>query len=206
MDAPRRSILAGALSGVVGVAVFLTIHHFWILPIWFIAPIGVPMAAGMGVAIGWAAHLARERLPRGRVALALALAGLLLALLLPAEILSFRRGAFDITNPDVPPDVLVVAFVELSTAIPLGALVGWWLTRTWRGALAWALAGLATGLGVGHNVTLLGATFPAVYKMWTIMATAQLAAAFTYAGIVAPHDSHGGTEITEDARRRENTP
>lgn len=176
-----RSLGAGALAGIVGVAVFLTIHHFWILPIWSIAPVGVPMAAAMGAGVGWAAYEARGRLPRGRVALALALAALLLLLLLPAELLSFRHGPFDITQQDVPTDVLVVAFVELATAIPLGAVLGWWLTLSWRGALAWAVAGLATALGVGHNTTLLGATFPAVYKMWTVMACAQLAAAATYA-------------------------
>lgn len=180
VDPLPRSLAAGAVSGVVGVSVFLAVHHLWILPIWSIAPVGVPIAALMGVAVGWAAHEARERLPRRPSFLALALAALLLALLVPAELLSFRRGPFDVSDPLVPQGVLVVAFVELATAIPLGALVGWWLTRSWRGTLAWALAGLATALGVGHNVTLLGATFPAAYKMWAVMATAQLAAAATY--------------------------
>lgn len=179
-----RSLGAGALAGLVGVLVFVTIHHVWILPIWSILPVGLPLAALSGVAIGWAAWESRGRLPRGRAALALALAGILLALLVPAELLSFRRPPFDITQTEVPRDVLVVALAELATAIPLGALVGWGLTRSARGTIAWALAGLATAIGIGHNVTLLGATFPAAYKMWTLMAAAQLAAAFTFAAFV----------------------
>jgi len=34
----RESLIAGAISGVAGLLVFLTIHHFWIRPIWFILP------------------------------------------------------------------------------------------------------------------------------------------------------------------------
>lgn len=193
----RRYLGGGALAGVVGVLAFLTIHHFWILPIWSIAPVGVPFAAAAGAGIGWAAHVARERLPRGRARLALALSALLLLLLVPAELLSFRRGPFDITNPDIPADVIVMAFVELATAVPLGALVGWLLTRYPRGVLAWAVAGLATALGVGHNVTLLGATFPAVYKMWALIAASQLAASGVFALLVG----EGGRATREAAVR-----
>lgn len=31
----RESLIAGAISGIAGLLVFLTIHHFWI---WFILP------------------------------------------------------------------------------------------------------------------------------------------------------------------------
>ena len=44
-------MLAGVLSGVAGLMVFLVIHHFWIKPIWFILPLGLVIAGlgGLGI-------------------------------------------------------------------------------------------------------------------------------------------------------------
>ena len=43
--------------------VFLTIHHFWIRPIWFIALPGSMIAALGGLAVGWAYDEVRGGLP-----------------------------------------------------------------------------------------------------------------------------------------------
>ncbi|MGH2619348.1 MAG: hypothetical protein ACRDHG_02090, partial [Anaerolineales bacterium] len=48
------ALTAGVISGVAGLLVFLWIHHFLIRPIWFILPMGLPIAAGGGLAVGWA--------------------------------------------------------------------------------------------------------------------------------------------------------
>jgi len=46
-------LIAGLLSGIAGLLVFLTIHHFWIRPIWFTLPAGWVIAALGGLAVAW---------------------------------------------------------------------------------------------------------------------------------------------------------
>ena len=48
----KAALIAGVISGMAGLLVFLTIHHFWIKPIWFIAPIGLMIAGLGGLAVG----------------------------------------------------------------------------------------------------------------------------------------------------------
>lgn len=48
----RSHLLAGAFSGAAGLIVFLVIYHFWIMPIWFILPVGLLIAALGGLAVG----------------------------------------------------------------------------------------------------------------------------------------------------------
>ncbi len=48
------ALLAGALSGIDGLLVFLTLHHVWIKPIWDILPAGLVVAGLGGLAFGWA--------------------------------------------------------------------------------------------------------------------------------------------------------
>ncbi|MBI3733405.1 MAG: hypothetical protein HY259_08110, partial [Chloroflexi bacterium] len=56
-------LIAGVLAGVAGLLVFLTIHHFWIEPIWFILPAGLVIAALGGLAVGWSYAEIRVGLP-----------------------------------------------------------------------------------------------------------------------------------------------
>ncbi len=56
-------MIAGVLAGVAGLLVFLVLHALWIVPIWFILPAGMVVAAGGGLAIGWAYAELRQRLP-----------------------------------------------------------------------------------------------------------------------------------------------
>src|SRR5262245_58037909 len=39
-----------------------------------------------------------------------------------------------------------------------GGLVGWWLGRTWRAAVATAVTGFVFVLGPGHNIPFIGGT------------------------------------------------
>ena len=50
----QASVRAGVIAGVAGFAVFLLIHHLWIVPIWFIARVGGLLAAAGGAAVGGA--------------------------------------------------------------------------------------------------------------------------------------------------------
>jgi hypothetical protein len=93
----KASLLAGALSGVATLIVFLVIHHFWIIPIWFILPIGLLIAGLGGAALGWAYH---ELLPNlsPRPWRTVKNIGLIFVILLPSIVLAeMRAPMFDIS-------------------------------------------------------------------------------------------------------------
>ncbi len=173
------SLIAGILSGVVGLLVFLTIHHFWIRPIWFIMPAGLPIAGLGGLAVGWAYGEIRAGLPPCPWT-SLAVFGLMAAILGPAVILAqLLPPVVDVTAGRLAATrgELLVRFVLelLVTATAVGTLAGWLLARTWRGAVATAVAGLAFALGPGHNIPILGNT-PVAGKGLILLAAIALAA------------------------------
>ncbi len=165
----NTALIAGLLSGIAGLLVFLTIHHFWIRPIWFILPPGLVIAALGGLAVGWAYAEIRDGLPP-RPWTSLAVMALVGVTLTPAIILAqLRPPPLDIATGQVingQNGWAVSARVVLElllTAAAVGGLAGWWLGRTPRAALAMALAGLIFAIGPGHNIPLLGNT-PVVGK------------------------------------------
>jgi hypothetical protein len=68
--------IAGVLAGIAGLLAFLVLHALWIVPIWFILPVGLLVAGGGGLAVGWAYAELRYRLPQ-RPWTALAVAGVI---------------------------------------------------------------------------------------------------------------------------------
>jgi len=167
--AMNPSLIAGLLSSLAGLLVFLTIHHFWIRPIWFILPPGLVIAALGGLAVGWAYAEIKAGLPP-RPWTALAVMALVGATLTPAIVLAqLRPPPLNISTGaiiDGSNGWIVFARVVLElllTAAAVGGLAGWWLGRTPRAALAMALAGLIFAIGPGHNIPLLGNT-PVVGK------------------------------------------
>lgn len=48
----RRALGWGALSGAAGALLFLAVHHLTLVPVWFLAPVGVPIAAVAGALHG----------------------------------------------------------------------------------------------------------------------------------------------------------
>ena len=103
MTAPvGSSISAGVLSGVVGLLVFLLIHHVWIKPIWMIFVPGFLIAAVGGVAVGWAYFHVQASLPP-RPWNSLAVLAIITAILLPGVLLSFTHGPlFDLAIATIP--------------------------------------------------------------------------------------------------------
>jgi len=165
----NTTLIAGLLSGIAGLLVFLTVHHFWIRPIWFILPPGLFIAALGGLAVGWAYSEIQASLPP-RPWASIAMMALVGAMLTPAIILAqLRPPPLDISTGAVIDGssgwmVFARVVVELLlTATVVGGLAGWWLGHTGRAALATALAGLIFAIGPGHNIPLLGNT-PAVGK------------------------------------------
>jgi len=165
----RAALTAGAFSGIAGLLVFLVIHYFWIRPIWFILPIGVLIAAGGGLAVGWAYSELLPGLPP-RPWSTVVLIGVIGACLAPAVILAqLRPPMFTAMSENAQLTVgtgravAIFVFQLLMTAAAVGALAGWWIGGSGRAAAATALAGLIFALGPGHNIPFLGNT-PATGK------------------------------------------
>ncbi len=165
----NSALIAGVLAGVAGLLVFLTIHHFWIKPIWFILPPGALIAGLGGLAVGWSYAEIQAGLPP-RPWTAPAVCALVGASLTPAIVLAqLRPPPLDLNTGAIidgsSPGVVIARVVLelLLTATLVGGLAGWWLGHSGRAALATALAGFSFALGPGHNIPLLGST-PAVGK------------------------------------------
>ncbi|HLE26734.1 MAG TPA: hypothetical protein VI793_01360 [Anaerolineales bacterium] len=185
-------LIAGSLSGIAGLLVFLVIHHFWIRPIWFILPVGLMIAGFGGLAAGWSYTEIKTGLPP-RPWAALALVAVIGVILAPSILLAqLRQPLINITTGIIPPEeagrvTLHFVLELLITAGVVGGLAGWLLGHTLRAAMATALAGLVFALGPGHNIPFLGST-PAVGKGLVLLLAITLVSALvlveTSAGLV----------------------
>lgn len=164
----KESLIAGVISGMAGLLVFLTIHHFWIKPIWFIAPAGLMISGLGGLAVGWSYAEIQASLP-ARPWTFLAFSGVIGLILVPSILLGqVRSPIYSLGLNAIPPDQVknVIARVVgelILTSIVAGGLAGWLLGHTGRAALVTALAGLVFAIGPGHNIPLLAST-PAAGK------------------------------------------
>ena len=173
---------SGALAGIAGLVVFLTLHHLWIVPIWFIAPVGTAMATAGGVAVAAAYVDLLPHLPRRPWTSLAVLAGVAMVLV-PSIVLAELRGpTYDMASDGksellVPVPDAVAAFVlgHLATATLAGAILGGLVGRTRRATAASALAGFALALGPGHNIPLLGGTSATTRELAILAAVAVVA-------------------------------
>ncbi len=104
-------------------------------------------------------------------------------ILLPAFVLAELQAPVFTVTPAGPvqtvaTSLIVARFVGelLATATIVGGLVGAWLGRTRRAALATAVAGCVFALGPGHNIPFLGGT-SGVGKELAIMTAVTLVSA-----------------------------
>lgn len=170
------SVHAGVLAGIAGLATFLLVHHVWIVPIWFIAPVGALFAAAGGAAVGAAYGELLPHLPRRpwTVIAVIAAAGIVL---LPAVLIAEVRGPLVATEGGDTGKLLVsgaeavadVVLWLLGSATVAGLSLGWLVARTRRAGFMTALAAVALAVGPGHNVPMLGGT-PAVTRELAILA------------------------------------
>jgi len=185
-DGDRRgetAVAAGVVAGIAGFGVFLVAHHLWIVPIWFIAPVGLVMAGAGGAVMGASYATLRPRLPR-RPWTAPAVAALSAGMLAPAVLIGELRGPIFALEANgggtllVPPtEALVDVLVGLlGTSALVGAIVGALIGRHLRAVGATTLAAIALAIGPGHNIPLLGGT-PAVGKELSILGAVVVAAA-----------------------------
>jgi len=182
-------LIAGACAGVAGLLTFLIIHHFWIQPIWFIAPIGLVIAGLGGLAAGWSYAEIRAALPP-RPWTFLAVTALIAIILAPSILLAqFRAPLIDVATFSLPLQggsrVALHFILELvATAVIVGGAMGWFLAHTPRATLATAVAGLVYALGPGHNIPLLGST-PAAGKGIVLLLVITLVSAFVLVEVSA---------------------
>jgi hypothetical protein len=175
-------LIAGVLASLAGLLVFLVIHHFWILPIWFILPPDLVIAALGGLAVGWSYHEIRIGLPP-RPWTAPSIILLIAIILAPSIILTqLRPPLINVVTLAIPPGegprVALLFLLELVlTSMIIGATAGWFFGRTPMAALSTAIAGVAFALGPGHNIPLLGNTL-GVGKGLVLLAAIVLVSAF----------------------------
>src|SRR6266496_5335462 len=132
----NAALIAGLLSGVTGLLVFLTIHHFWIKPIWFILPPGLAIAALGGLIVGWSYAEIKIGLPP-RPWTSIAVLILIGATLTPAIVLAqLRPPPLDISTGAITDGsstgTVIARFVGelLLTSTIVGGLAGWWFGHT----------------------------------------------------------------------------
>jgi hypothetical protein len=152
------------------------------MPIWFILPFGLVVAALGGAAVGWAYGELLPHLPP-RPWSVLAVIALIWIILLPSIVLAeLRSPVFDITGDEAVLAVsigrvtLIFILELLLTSTLMGALSGWLIGRTFQAVLATAAAGFIFALGPGHNIPLIGGT-PGVGKELAIMSAVILVSA-----------------------------
>lgn len=191
------ALVAGALSGLAGLLVFLVIHHFWITPIWFILPVGLVLAIGGGLAVGWAYGELLPGLPP-RPWTFPAMVALIALILAPSIFLAeLRSPLFTVTTDDAQLAVsvarVVVTFILelLVTAALAGGLAGWVIGRNGRAALATATAGFIFALGPGHNIPFLGNTPGTGKGIALLLAIVAVSALVLVEGHLALTRGHG---------------
>ena len=179
------ALIAGAISGLVGLTVFLTIHHFLIQPIWFIFPIGAVLAGIGGLAVGWAYESLRPRLPASPWTIP-ALVGLILLILLPALIMAQIREPIFRIGPDGAAlavskgrAVYIIVLDLLVTSAVVGGFAGWLIGGTAQSAYRTALAGFVFALGPGHNIPFFSFRLGGVGKAWLLLGAIILKSAVT---------------------------
>ena len=209
MTGTRRraaSVRAGIVAGLAGFTTFLLIHHLWIVPIWFIAPVGATLAAAGGAAVGAVYADLVPHLPRRpwREVAVMIVFGLVQ---LPAVIIAELRGpiyAMDgnagtllVSGGEAIVDVVVGLGV---TAAIAGAGLGWLITRDRRVAGSMAIAALALALGPGRNIPLLGGT-PVVAKELVILGAVVTVAAVVLVAVHRLAEAPGPSSSQPSNRR-----
>ena len=165
MRVPREAVVAGVASGIGGLLLFLVLHALWIMPIWFVAPMGLAVAVLGGIAIGWAYAELVPRMPAALLLRAVVVTSIVVLVLAPAFVLAeMRDPLFDIVDESAvlakPLSFAVLIFLAelLATATVMGGMIGWVIGRTRRSATAMAVAAFVFALGPGHNIPLIGGT------------------------------------------------
>jgi hypothetical protein len=133
-------LIAGAVTGLLGVALFGAIHAAIIVAIWTRLAGGIPFCVGAGLAIGWAFYELRgqDRSKAGVIG-ALAFGLLLWATLIPMTLFGVIVRATGIHGQDDAWEVVLECVLTFGAGVAAGRLI----SGRWRAALALGTASLA---------------------------------------------------------------
>ena len=143
-------LIAGAVTGLFGVALFGAIHAAIIAPIWSSLGGGIPFCVVAGFAIGWAFYELQARLNVGVIG-ALACGLLLWATLIPMTLFGVIIRATGIHGQDDAWEVVVELVLTFGTGAIAGRLIG----GRWRAALALGTASLALTLAQAGPIPVM---------------------------------------------------
>jgi hypothetical protein len=143
-------LIAGALTGLLSVALFGVIHAVIIVQIWTRLSGGIPFAVGAGLAIGWAFYELRAGL-NARVIGALVFGFLLWATLIPMTLFGVIVRATGIHGQDDAWEVVIELVLTFSTGVTAGRLI----SGRWRAALALGMASLALTLAQAGPIPVM---------------------------------------------------
>ena len=145
-------LIAGAVIGLLGVALFGAIHAAIIVPIWTRLSGGIPFAVGAGLAIGWAFYELRgsARFNAGVIG-ALAFGILLWATLIPMTLFGVIVRATGIHGQDDAWEVVLELALTFGTSVAAGRLI----SGRWRAALALGTASLALTLAQAGPIPVM---------------------------------------------------
>ena len=145
-------LIAGAVTGLLGVALFGAVHAAIIFPIWRRLGGGIPFGVVAGLAIGWAFYELRGlgRL-KGGVIGALAFGFLLWATLLPMTLFGVIVRATGIHGADDAWETVVELLLTFGAGVAAGRLI----SGRWRAALALGTASLALTLAQAGPIPVM---------------------------------------------------
>jgi hypothetical protein len=150
----KVALIAGAISGAMGLFGFGVIHAIIIVPIWWRLFGGLPVALAGGALLGWALFEARNagRLTRP-VTSGLWFGVLLWLMLIPMTAVGNALRVYARNGGGRLPEGAEIA-LDCFLAFLSGALAGWLIGRRWRVALAFSSATLALALAMGGPIAV----------------------------------------------------
>lgn len=178
MDPPRRATaIAAAAAGAPILIAFFVWHWFNIAPTWGVF-IEAALAYPLGIlGIAWAWRVARRKGAFGPPWGGVAFGAVFVTGLLVGEALGLLRGRLPM--PDTGAAILAEIALAALALVPV-VILGWRATREWRGAGAFALAGLPLDLHLGGTVMHLGGRGVGLSLFGILVAT------YLLAGVILP--------------------
>lgn len=176
----RVDFLAGGAAGLLGMVAFGVFHTFWIADVPAVFLEGLLHVAAFGAALAWAVRSVDGRgAVRSDEVGGLALGAILWVTLVPYEVAGLLWGPFPTVRRFS--EALPVVWLSL-LGVPVGALVGWALTRGVRAALAGAVAALALDFFLGGSMAFFGGRGP-VLGLFLVLLPVCLAAGLLYMAV-----------------------
>lgn len=195
--APFRADLAGgAAAATLGMVSFGVFHTIWIRNIPGVFIEGILYVIPAAFALAWAIRATKRagRFREGRPWTGIGLGFLVWLTVVPYEIVGAIWGPWE--EPASFGDALPVLWIAF-LGVPVGAAIGWTITRRLRPALAWAVAALTVNFSLGGAIAFFGGQ-GRFFGLFLWLLPTHLAAGALLVGVPARLHPHGG-HLSADA-------